>query len=397
MKRNYYTKKVLSYFLITGILLFVPFTVTAHSDAVAEVEFEERTYFLYDESLTWEEAKNRCVALGGHLATITSEEEQEVIEKLIQKGGRYQYWLGGTDDGTEGRWRWITDEDWEYDNWDIRQPDNGFGYEDYLQIYRKPNPRVPQSVKYTWNDITIDNVFNERELDFFNEYSIGFICEIEPRGISVNPNMTSFGSSVSSWAKEEVENASDSGLIPDKLLGADLTQKVTRAEFAAISVSLYEELSSVTYEYDMLNNPFEDISGNDYEQEILKAYSLNITTGTSETAFSPDDEITREQMATMLARTYKKAMFDGWTIAKDKEYPLDYSGVQAFADDEMISSYAKESVYFMAKWKIIQGVDNSTFAPKGNAGKDEAYGYATREQAIIIAQRTAANLGNTGK
>ena len=54
-------------------------------------------------------------------------------------------------------------------------------------------------------------------------------------------------------------------------------------------------------------------------------------------------------MAAMLTRTYKKAVLEGWTLEKDSEYPLDYSGVAPFADDIVISPYAKESVYFMAK------------------------------------------------
>lgn len=387
-------RKIISFILILCMALSVNTICNASYKSVAETEFEGHTYCLYDESLSWTEAKKYCESIGGYLAVITSEEEQEIIEELLENGKKNQYWLGGTDNGHEGKWQWITLEDWEYTNWDNRQPDNGFGNEHYLQIYKKPNPRVPSSKSYKWNDITENNVFNNIEMDYFDTKFIGFICEMEEYGMSKgnasseSEKQTSFGSEVSIWAKETVEEAHSAGLIPDSLLGEELNEKITRAEFAAIAVNLYEKLCGDKGIEELENNPFKDIEKNVYKNEILKAYSLDITTGTTAKAFSPDSHITREQMAAMLTRTYKKAVLEGWTLEKDSEYPLDYSGVAPFADDIVISPYAKESVYFMAKRNIIQGVDNNCFAPKSTMGKDEAYGYATREQAIIIAQRT---------
>ena len=43
------------------------------------------TYRLVKESLTWDEAKTRAEELGGHLATITSAEENNVIQSLLLK------------------------------------------------------------------------------------------------------------------------------------------------------------------------------------------------------------------------------------------------------------------------------------------------------------------------
>ncbi len=391
-------RKITSFILILCLALSVHPVCEAAYKSVAEAEFEGHTYYLYDEGLTWTEAKNYCENIGGYLAVITSIEEQEIIEELLENGSKNQYWLGGTDNGHEGNWQWITSEEWEYVNWDNRQPDNGFGKENFLQIYKKPNPRVPSSKPYKWNDITENNVFNGNEMDYFDTKFIGFICEMEEKGMgkgnssSESEKHTSFGSEVSAWAKDTVEEAHSAGLIPEALLGEELTEKITRAEFAAIAVNLYESLSGEAEVDVPEDNPFNDIEKSVYKDEILKAYFLGITTGTTAKTFSPENNITREQMAAMLTRTYKKAVLQGWTLEKDSEYPLDYSGVEPFADDSIISLYAKESVYFMAKWNIIQGVDNNYFAPKSTLNKDEAYGYATREQAIIIAQRTVENL-----
>ncbi|MGN0182927.1 MAG: S-layer homology domain-containing protein, partial [Candidatus Ornithomonoglobus sp.] len=202
--------------------------------------------------------------------------------------------------------------------------------------------------------------------------------------------VTDFGSPVSSWAKEEVEEAYKENLIPENLIGKDLTKKVDRAEFASIAVKLYEELAGTKAAAE--KNPFTDIATNLCKDDILKAYNLGITNGITDTTFEPNLLISREQVATMLTRAYKKSEFPGWTLATDGDYPLNYMGVTKYADDDEISDYAKESVYFMTRWDILNGVDDSHFAPKNNTTLGESYGYATREQAVVIALRSAKHL-----
>ena len=202
--------------------------------------------------------------------------------------------------------------------------------------------------------------------------------------------VTDFGSIVSTWAKQEIDEAYSENLIPKALVGKDLTQKIVRAEFAAIAVTLYEELSNK--KSDAGENPFNDIDINACQEDILKAYNLGITNGISETEFAPSALISREQAATMLTRAYKKSEFIDWTPATDENYTLDCTGVKKYADDDEISPWAKESVYFMTCSNIITGVDSTHFAPKNSTAFGESYGYATREQAVVIALRSLKNL-----
>ena len=162
-----------------------------------------------------------------------------------------------------------------------------------------------------------------------------------------------------------------------------------REEFAAVSVKAYEALTGKKAA-PVANNPFVDTKNT----EVLKAYNLGLTTGTSASTFEPNALLNREQAATMLTRTYKKATIDGWTIAEDSKYPLEYTKSNTFADDKDISSWAKDSVYFMNANGIINGVGDNKFAPKNTTSAEEAVGYAnaTREQAIIIATRMVKNL-----
>ena len=190
--------------------------------------------------------------------------------------------------------------------------------------------------------------------------------------------------STSPWAVTEIKKADEMGLIPDCLKNVAYTQNITRAEFAAVSVKLYENLSGVAIATTSIN-PFKDTN----DEEVLRAYSLGITAGTSEDTFEPDALLTREQAATMLARVWKRFSIPGWTPKTDYLYKLDFEMPEAFVDDELISDYAKEAVYFMAANKIINGVGDGKFAPKNTTAEEDEMGYANakREQAVVIAVR----------
>ena len=138
--------------------------------------FNGHIYRAFDMSLTWHEAKAYCEGSGGHLATITSQEEQDFIEQLLQEGTKNCYWLGATDEKIEGQWEWVTGEPFTYTNWRRGQPDNTNGIEHYLMIYRVNFPLG--GYPGTWNDIAQDGVLiNERNGEYYTADSYGFICE----------------------------------------------------------------------------------------------------------------------------------------------------------------------------------------------------------------------------
>ena len=134
------------------------------ADAVKTMEFQGNQYALFDYGMTWTDAKALCESMGGHLATITSQEEQDAIEELIADSTKHRYWLGASDEVTEGTWEWVTGESFVYKNWGRNEPNNGSGREDYLHIYVKPENT---SVFGEWNDA------------FTNDAPFGFICEWE--------------------------------------------------------------------------------------------------------------------------------------------------------------------------------------------------------------------------
>ncbi len=174
-------------------------------------------------------------------------------------------------------------------------------------------------------------------------------------------------------------------LIPPELQNKDLTNDITRLEFCAVAVQLYEQMDGPKLDASVLDSPFSDTSAD----VVRKAYALGITNGVSATQFDPYSLISREQLATMFTRVYKALNLPGWTLANDGAYRLDYSGVTPFADDAYISAYAKPSVYFMVKNEVIKGMTATTFAPRNTTPYENAIGYAnaSREQALIMAVR----------
>lgn len=208
-------------------------------------------------------------------------------------------------------------------------------------------------------------------------------------------NVIEFGTpawgNASPWAVEELRRADSMGLIPETLRGTDLTKSITRREFAAVSVKVYEALTGVKA-IPAVNNPFKDTN----DIEVLKAYNLGITDGTGPDKFEPDLLLNREQAATMLTRVFKKVTLAGWTLKTDSQFTLPYTKPAPFADDAGISSWAKDSVYFMAANDIIKGMGENMFRPKNITPKEEADGYAnaTRQQALVIAVRMVENLGD---
>ena len=174
-------------------------------------------------------------------------------------------------------------------------------------------------------------------------------------GISAAP---AFSDLDGHWAKDSVTGMAEKGIVsgyPDGTFRPNNT--VTRAEFAKM---LYltsgggEETSS-------LENPFKDVKADWYYDAVVALYNDGVIKGTSETEFSPNAEINREQMVTLIDRAAKT--YGCFALSPDKEKTLD-----DFSDSGAISDYAKESCAYAYQTGLINGIDGA-FAPKGSASR----------------------------
>lgn len=143
----------------------ITFTTNVSSySPIKTVVSKGHIYELYDKPTSWETAKLVCENKGGHLATITSSEEQKVIESLIRYGKRTFYNVGATNLENINEWKWVTGESMSYTNWAIGEPNNVANIERYLSVFNNENYLAQ------WNDTTNAST---------SGVSNGFICEYD--------------------------------------------------------------------------------------------------------------------------------------------------------------------------------------------------------------------------
>jgi len=149
---------------VDGVVENENFQVSVYSDAAMTAEVQIATtqsvaiqdtplirgnsiYTLVD-GPSWTDAEAASVKLGGHLASIQDQQENNVVSQVSQLSpDPLLVWIGGTDAAVEGDWRWVTGEPWGFTNWSPGEPTNnawGAGIpENYLALYKADG---------TWND-----------------------------------------------------------------------------------------------------------------------------------------------------------------------------------------------------------------------------------------------------
>lgn len=161
---------------------------------------------------TWIEAFELAESRNLHLATITSEQEQNLIisnfknavleaQNTISPDAGF-VWLGGTDIFSEGQWEWVTGEPFSYSNWFSTEPNNAVLGEEYILMYSGGDD------EWNWNDFK--NSPNDYP-DISYEFVFGVLLEdhypsnplspdtdadgysdFEERANSTNPNIPTF-------------------------------------------------------------------------------------------------------------------------------------------------------------------------------------------------------------
>ncbi len=98
--------------------------------------FAGHSYLFWPEWLSFDEAKELSARLGGHLATITSKEENEFIIQQMEVGVFQRNFTLGLERTGKGRmdWRWVTGEPLAYHNWG---PESGMGGDCANFVYEK--------------------------------------------------------------------------------------------------------------------------------------------------------------------------------------------------------------------------------------------------------------------
>lgn len=177
----------------------------------------------------------------------------------------------------------------------------------------------------------------------------------------------------SDWFYEDVAFAYENGLFAGT---SDTTfspnASMTRAMLVTVLYRLEGEPSVRG------RSGFSDVTFNSYyEDAVTWAADNGIVNGTSTTTFSPNANVTREQMAAIL---YRYAQHKKYNTAAS-------SGLNGFTDHASVSGYAAASL----EWAVAEKLVN------GSAGKLMPTGNATRAQVAAILHRFVENVAKTTK
>ena len=148
----------------------------------------------------------------------------------------------------------------------------------------------------------------------------------------------------------------------------DPAANVTRSQLVTM---LWRLAGSPVVNYAM---SFEDVAeGTFYSEAVRWAASTGVVTGINDTTFAPDENITREQLATILFR-----------LAQNNGLNVSNAGntVPDFVDRDQISTWAGEAMCWAYTNGIINGKGANALDPKGTASRVEAAAMMVRFQKL---------------
>uniref|UniRef100_A0A3P9N3W2 Galactose-specific lectin nattectin-like n=1 Tax=Poecilia reticulata TaxID=8081 RepID=A0A3P9N3W2_POERE len=104
-----------------------------------------RCFIFYFTPRIWSDAEAFCISIGGNLASIHNNEENDFLSEMITRdtGNPSITWVGGHDAITEGQWMWSDGSKFDYSSFALGQPDNFAQSENCLEINYSGNK---------WND-----------------------------------------------------------------------------------------------------------------------------------------------------------------------------------------------------------------------------------------------------
>lgn len=234
---------------------------------------------------------------------------------------------------------------------------------------------LPTAVGGTEQVRTVDEVFNFSTGEMLSNWGSTSASQpvVETPAVT-QPTYTPDNPKVDDWAKDIYVQSDGFGILPtDGVLGSDYTAKITRAQFAALAVTTYEQNMGTTIPVNAGDTTFADCTGNEY---VAKAYNLGILSGYNSAAtragvsVGPNDLITRGQAAVMLTRlmTVYNDVTGGYPLAKAESLPF----------TDTVSSWARDSIATVYEHGIMAGTSATTFDGKANY---------TIEQAVVTMYR----------
>ncbi|WP_087066010.1 S-layer homology domain-containing protein [Intestinibacillus massiliensis] len=207
----------------------------------------------------------------------------------------------------------------------------------YTVVENSPHAYIPYEADMIWDD-------------FFSKYSRGEDGALYYEGKPVEKTAAvqqGFTDITNHWAKDAIQKAVDAGLFT----GTSATTfspegTVTRGMAVTVLGRMAGADASGTAAFaDVAKDAY-------YNGYIAWAVKEGVVKGTSATTFEPEADVTREQLAVMLA-SYAKAG------------AADRAALSGFTDANRVSDWAADGMSYCVGQKLITGKDAATLDPQG--------------------------------
>ena len=206
--------------------------------------------------------------------------------------------------------------------------------------------------KKVWIEVggVVDGNFITAEVDHFTKFAVLAVSQSDDE-----PKPAVFSDIAGHWAEDVIEHAVSEGIVsgyPDGTFRPNDT--VTRAEFAVMLTSalkLTGEGSALTFT-DAAKIP------SWARKAVQQAVQAGMISGYEDGTFRPEAQITRSEMAVMIAAALK--------------LDIKASDTTGFADDESIPSWSKGAIAKLRELDLMVGYGGNRFNPAAHATRAEA-------------------------
>ena len=239
-----------------------------------------------------------------------------------------------------------------------------------LKSYQKASVFYYDEAKKAWvemggeisgNKITVES-------NHFTKFAVLAVDEAAEIPSIDNPTEVELSDVAGHWAAANIRQALSMGMVKGYLDGTFRpNHSVTRAEFAVMLMNVLKP-----------QGPGVELTFTDAETigawaqtAIAQAVQAGLITGYEDGEFRPNAEITRAEMAVILAKA----------LGESTEVKL----ATSFADDKDIPAWAKGSVDFVKQAGMVQGKGDNEFAPQDSA---------TRAEAVTVLLKLLVQLNN---
>ncbi|MDX8361501.1 hypothetical protein [Cytobacillus sp. IB215316] len=203
---------------------------------------------------------------------------------------------------------------------------------------------------------------------------------------------TAISASIEEWdtpiggIKNTIQKGIDLGIVPERLQ-SQYANSITREEFAELLVNaIFIELQNTDYtlfwtkemvlDKVTIDTPFSDTD----LDHVKLAYIIGSVNGITETAFSPNNLVTRDQVVDMLMNTF--------SMENIKE---DLTGAMKYSEAEGLEGYVNQlvdsSLSFVSGKHVFKEANESSFPFNGVIGEEDNSNSISREQAILIVMK----------